>query len=229
MNRVLPMMLCAALLCTGAVAVRAEGIPWKAGDKPKDAAAPAGDLKAELPAAQYNRIVKPIEAKLASAEKIMAAHEKEMQKPAEKRNQRLLVGCKTRAAEAYLGAALAAKKGLNMVKKDSHKQAIKEQYEEPNRKKGIDIFLDLATSAHDRGDFRMAIAFYKRILAVDKENDDAKEGLVKIVKEMQEAARAGKTSGSKGGGSDDQKSWDRDDPSRTGRTDGNWSGAGRGY
>ncbi len=229
MNRVLPLMLCAALLCTGAVAVRAEGVPWKTDDKPKDAAAPAGDLKAELPAAQYNRIVKPIEAKLASAEKIMAAYEKEMQKPAEKRNQRLLVGCKTRTAEAYLGAALAAKKGLNMVKKDSHKEAIKNQYEEPNREKGIAIFLDLATSAHDRGDFRMAAGFYKRILAVDKENSDAKEGLVKIVKEIQQAARDAKTSGSKGGGSDDKKSWDRDDHSRTGRNDGNWSGAGRGY
>lgn len=75
----------------------------------------------------------------------------------------------------------------------------------------------------------MAAGFYKRILAVDKENSDAKEGLVKIVKEIQQAARDAKTSGSKGGGSDDKKSWDRDDHSRTGRNDGNWSGAGRGY
>jgi len=211
-----------------AAAVLAADIPWKAEKGAKESAAAASvDLKAELPPAQYNRIVKPIEAKLDAAQKYMTTYDKEMAKAAEKRNERLLVNCRTRAAENYLGAATAAKRGINMVKNETHKAAIKQQFEEPNRNKAIDMFLELATSAHARGDIRMAVAYYKRILAVDKENAEAKEGLVKIAQALKEAAQAGKRSGSRTSGGDDRRSWDREDYKRSGRDDGEWSKTGR--
>ena len=228
MRFALSVTLMSALLLAGAVGAEAQGVPWKPGDAGKDAAgAAATDLKAELPPAQYKRIVKPIEAKLEAAQKMMATHDKEMEKAAEKRNERLLLTCKTRVAENYLGAATAAKKGVNLVKKESQKAAIKQQFEEPNRKKAIDIFLDLATAAHAKRDIRMAVAYYKRILAIDRENAEAKEGLVKIAQVLKESAQSGKKGGTKGGGSDDQRSWDRDDYKRTGRSEGDWSKTGR--
>ena len=228
MKRFLPAALIGVFVVAGVIGAEAAGVPWKTGDDPKQGASAApSDLKAELAPAQYNRIVKPIEAKIEAAERIMKAHDKEMEKAAEKRNARLLLGCKTRAAEAYLGASLAAKKGLSLVKKDGQKAAIKEQYEEPNRKKAIDIFAELAGEAYDKGDLRMAVGYYKRILSIDKENAVAREGLTKIAKEFQEAKQSGKRSGSKSGGSDDLRSWDRPDYSRTGRNPRDYSKTGR--
>jgi len=203
MKRLLPAALIGAFAVAGTLAAVAAEVPWKAGEEPQAGASAApGDLKAELPPAQYNRVVKPIEAKLAAVEKIMKVYDKEMEKTAEKRSERLLLSCRVRAGEAYLGAALAAKKALNLVKQESHKSAIKKQYEEPNRKKAIDIFLELGTLAHDKGDLRMAVGYYRRILAIDKENAQAKEGLTKIAKEVQESKSSGKKKGGKGTGGD---------------------------
>lgn len=236
MKRLLPVALIGVFAVAGTLAAAAADVPLKAGEDPKAGASAApGDLKAELPPAQYNRVVKPIEAKIEAAEKIMKVHDKEKEKDAEKRNARLLLGCKTRAAEAYLGASLAAKKAINLVKTDGQKTAIKEQYEEPNRKKAIDIFAELAGEAYDKGDLRMAVGYYKRILAIDKKNKVARDELTKIAKEFQEAKQSRKRSGSKSGGSDDLRSWDRPDYSRTGRRTGrnpsdpsDWSKTGRG-
>lgn len=228
MKRFLPAAVICMFTVAAVIGAEAAGVPWKTGDNPKqDASAAPSDLKAELAPAQYKRVIKPIEAKLEAAEKIMKVHDKEMEKDTEKRNARLLLGCKTRAAEAYLGASLAAKKAINLVKKDGQKAAIKEQYEEPNRKKAIDIFAELAGEAYDKGDLRMAVGYYKRILSIDKENAQAKEGITKIFREVQEAKQSGKKSGSKSGGSDDLRSWDRPDYSRTGRNPRDWSKTGR--
>lgn len=199
MKRFLPAALIGVFVVAGTLAAVAADVPWKAGEESKvGASAAPGDLKAELPPAQYNRVVKPIEAKLAAVEKIMKVYDKEMEKTAEKRSERLLLRCKARAGEAYLGAALAAKKALNLVKKESHKAAIKKEYEEPNRNKAIDIFLELGTLAHDKGDLRMAVAYYKRILAIDKQNAQAKEGITKIAKQIQESKKSGKKKGTGG-------------------------------
>lgn len=203
MKRFVPAALIGVFAVAGTLAAVAADVPRKAGEEPQAGASTApGDLKAELAPAQYNRVVKPIEAKLAAVEKIMKGYDKEMEKTAEKRNERLLLSYKARAGEAYLGAALAAKKALNLVKKESHKAAITQQYEEPNRKKAIDIFLELATAAHDKHDVRMAVAYYKRILTIDKENAQAREGLTKIAKELQESKKSGKKKGGKGTGGD---------------------------
>jgi len=203
MKRFLPAALIGVFAVAGTLAAAAADVGWKTGEDPKAVASAApGDLKAELPPAQYSRVVKPIEAKLAAVEKIMKVYDKEMEKTAEKRSERLLLSCKARAGEAYLGAALAAKKALNLVKKESHKAAIKQQYEEPNRKKAIDIFLELGTLAHDKGDLRMAVGYYKRILAIDKQNAQAKEGLTKIAQQIQESKKSGKKKGGKGTGGD---------------------------
>ena len=203
MKRFLPAALIGVFAVAGTLAAAAADVGWKTGGAPKAVASTApGDLKAELPPAQYSRVVKPIEAKLAAVEKIMKVYDKEMEKTAEKRSERLLLSCKARAGEAYLGAALAAKKGLNLVKKESHKAAIKQQYEEPNRKKAIDIFLELATAAHDKNDVRTAVAYYKRILAIDKQNAQARKGLTKIAQQIQESKKSGKKKGGKGTGGD---------------------------
>ena len=61
--------------------------------------------------------------------------------------------------------------------------------------------------AQDEGNVRGAVAYYKRILGIDKENNEAREALKKIAMELQQKAR---TSGrSTGGGSDDDDQKDR--------------------
>ena len=197
------------------------GVPWK--DKPAEAVAP-GDLK-ELP--NYDRIVKPIEVKVEQAQKAMEPYQKEMEKPLEKRNTALLNACKVRAAQAYMGAALEARKGISMVKTPEHKAAITEQYEKPNQQKATEIYIELAAEAYEKKDVRTAVGMYKQVLTIDKDNQTAKDALIKIQQEMAEASKNGKSSGSKGGGGDEQKPWDREDYKGTGRTDGKWSGTGR--
>jgi len=221
-------MLMGALLLAGPVAVRADGIPWKSGEAAKDTAAAATtDLKAELAPARYNRVVKPIEAKLQAAQKLMATYEKEMAKDLEKRNQRLLVSCRAHAAEKYLGAAMAATRGIKMLKNESHKAAVKQQFEQSSRNKAIDLFLDLATSAHAKGDLRWAVAYYKRVLAVDKEHAEAKEGLVQAAKDA--AARIDGRRRNKTSGDSEHTYPDEKDHGKTGRDNyGDWGQTGRG-
>lgn len=203
MKRFLPAVLIGVFAVAGTLAAAAADAEWKTGEAPQAGASAApGVLKAELPTVQYNRVVKPIEAKLAAVQKIMKVYDKEMEKTAEKRSERLLLSCRARAGEAYLGAALAAKKALNLVKKESHKAAIKKKYEKPNREKAIDIFLELGALAHDKGDLRRAIAYYKRILAIDKQNTQARDGLTKIAKEVQDSKKSAKKKGGKGTGGD---------------------------
>ncbi|MBE3123481.1 MAG: hypothetical protein IMZ65_01620 [Planctomycetes bacterium] len=219
-------------LAFGAAAWAGE-VPWKAGDGDKkeagDAAGGAGDLKTDLGEAQYNRIVKPVEAQVEKAEKIMEKYSKEMEKEEPKRNQTLLLGLKDQAANAYLAASLAAKKGAGMVRKPEQKAAITEQFDDPNRQKAVDFLLELAQDAQEKKDLRKAVAYYKKVLAIDKENSVAKDALTKIAEDMKAAAKAPNKKGGKGGSSEDPKSWQREDPSNTGRGDNNWSGAGRSW
>ncbi len=201
---------CIAVLILGCVTVcRGQKIPWKASGGSGESAAPVapGDLKAELPPAQYRRVMKPIEAQIALAEKAMQPYEKEMQKPEEKRRQALLIKCKERAAACYLGASTAAKGALRLVKKDSHKAAIKQQYEEPNREKAIDIYLELALDAHTSGDLRRTVGYYKKVLSIDRENTQAKQALIKLAEQYKQAMKDKKKGGSKGGG-DMKGDWD---------------------
>jgi len=204
---------CIAVFVLGSVtACRGQKIPWKAPGGSGESAAPVapGDLKAELPPAQYRRVMKPIEAQIALAEKAMVPYNKEMEKPEEKRRQALLIKCKERAAACYLGASTAAKKALRLVKKDSHKAAIKQQYEQPNKEKAIDIYLELALDAHGSGDLRRTVGYYKRILALDRENTQAKQALIKLAKQYKQAMKDRKKGGSKGGGDIDgvNEDWD---------------------
>ena len=100
------------------------------------------------------------------------------------------------------------------------KAALKEQYEEPNKQKAIDIYLGLALDAHTGGDLKGAVAYYVKILSIDRENTEAKSALAKLADQYQQAIKDSKRAGSKGGGSDDNdKPWDTED----------YSGAGRGY
>ena len=201
---------CIAVFVLGSVtACRGQKIPWKASGGSGESAAPVapGDLKAELPPAQYRRVMKPIEAQIALAEKAMQPYNKEMEKPEEKRRQEkrlqaLLIKCKERAAACYLGASTAAKKALRLVKKDSHKAAIKQQYEQPNKEKAIDIYLELALDAHTSGDLRRTVGCYKKVLSIDRENTQARQALVKLAEQYKQAMKDRKKGGSKGGGGD---------------------------
>lgn len=194
---------CIAVFVLGSVtACRGQKIPWKASGATEESAVAPGDLKAELPPAQYRRVVKPIEVQIARAEKAMESYDKEMEKPEEKRRQALLIKCKERAAACYLGASTAAKSALRLVKKDSHKAAIKQQYEQPNKEKAIDIYLELALDAHTSGDLRRTVGCYKKVLSIDRENTQARQALVKLAEQYQQAMKDRKKGGSKGGGGD---------------------------
>ncbi len=222
-------------------ACRAAEVPWKAADGEK-ADAPAegagdakaggdaagGELKTALGAAMYDRLIKPIEVKVDQAAKIMEKYTKEKEKPAEKQNLALLAACREQAAGTYLAASLAAKKAVGAVKNEEQKAAITQQYDDPNRQKAIDIYLELASEAMDKKDVRKAVAYYKKVLAIDKDNTTAKEALTKLEQDLKEAAKTNKKGG-KGGSSDDEKSWDRKDYGKAGRGyDTDWSHAGRG-
>jgi len=202
---------CIAVLVLGCVtACRGQKIPWKASGAAEESAVAPGDLKAELPPAQYKRVMKPIEAQIALAEKAMQPYEKEMEKPEEKRRRALLIKCKERAAAYYLGASTAAKKSLRLVKKDSHKAAIKQQYEQPNKEKAIDIYLELALDAHTSGDLRRTVGCYKKVLSIDRENAQARQALVKLAEQYKQAMKDRRKGGSKGGGDikGEKEDWD---------------------
>jgi len=215
MQRLLIVALAGLVVLGGTVAAGAADVPWKKGDAKKDEGAKATgpvDLKAELNTVQYNRLIKPIEAKLEAVDKTMKVHDKEMEKPVGRQNPRILLACKERTANFYLGASLAAKNAANRLREDRLKNAVKAQYQKPNEQKAIDIYLELAMKAQDDGNVRAAVGYYQRILKVDRENTQAKEALAKIAKELQQKARTGTGSKSTGGGSEDERrSWERDD------------------
>jgi len=229
MKRLMVVALMVGLALVLAGGAWAAGVPWKAdaGAEAADAAGGASDLKTQMEPAHYARAIKPIEAKIQAAQGAMKPYEKEMEKPEGKRNQKLLLACKDRAATMYLGAALAAKKAIGMVKDEGQKAAIKEQYEDPNNQKAIDILLEIAAAAQEKNDLRTAVAYYKRILAVDKENAQAKEGLTRIAEQLKQAQADAKKSGNKGGASEEKKSWEQEDHSAAGRTT-DWSKSDRG-
>jgi len=170
---------CIAILTVAATAPVASG---------EDAGRP-GTLKGDLPEAQYNRVVKPIEAKLALAEKAMEAYEKEMQKPAEKRRTATLRSTKEKASAAYYQAALAARKAGKMVKKEEHKAEIKAIYEDPNLRKATEILLEFGTQAQQQNDIRTAVGYYKRVLAMDPNNVQAKAALEQIARTVKKATQ----------------------------------------
>jgi hypothetical protein len=213
MHRMLIVALAGLVVLAGAAAAQAADVPWKQGDGKKDDAGASGpvDLQSELNKIQYNRLIKPIEAKIEDAEKMQKMLDKEKAKPAGRQNPRVLLGCKERMATHYVGASVAAKNASNRVREDHLKKAIKQQYQQPNEQKAIDIYLELAMKAQDDGNVRGAVGYYKRILKIDNDNTQAKEALTKIAKDLQQRSRTG-GSRSKGGGSEDERrSWERDD------------------
>ncbi|HUU09871.1 MAG TPA: hypothetical protein VM431_04965 [Phycisphaerae bacterium] len=228
MKRVMLGVLVALVAQGGATAAWAEGLPWKPADSNTagDSAAPA-DLKADLAPSQYDHVVKPIESRLAQAEKAMEPYQKELAKPEAKRQEAVLVRAKERSAACYASAAAAAKKALGLVKTESRKAALRTQYEEPSRQKAIDIYFGLAMRASGKGDLRKAISYYKMILALDPDNADAKAAITQLADQYQQAIKDSKASGSKGGGSETKRPWDREDYSKIGRTT-DWARTGQG-
>jgi len=204
MKRFMPGAFAAAFILGSMAACPGQDIARKASGG-TDTVTP-GDLKADLSPAQYARIVKPIETRMAMAAKAMEPYEKEMQKPEAKRRQALLIACKEQAASHYFAASASARRGIPLVRKDSLKAALKEQYEEPNKQKAIDLYLELALDAHTGGDLRRAVGYYRQILAIDPENAQAKNALLKLAEQYRQAMKDARKPGGKGGGSDEDHS-----------------------
>jgi hypothetical protein len=231
MKRLILVGLMTMLAVAMSASAWAEGVFKDDGAAKKDepaakAVEPAGQPAAgELPA----RVVKAIEDKVAMAEKIMTTYQTEMDKPVEKRNVNTANGLKLRAAHAYLGAALEAKK-VGASLKDDQKAAVAEKYEKPNRQKAIDMLLELAQAAAEKKDIRGAVALYKQVLQLDPENATAKDALKKLEEEAK-TAKTDKGTGNQGGG--ENRSYDptkSNQGSRTGvdtKTD--WKRTGRSW
>lgn len=225
-----PILMGLALLAIAAAAHA--DVPWKRGNE-EDAVAPAtlDEVKEEVGEARYQRIVGPIESKMALAEKAMEPYNKEMEKPADQRRAALLQKCKVRSAQMHEAAAKAAKRAAFMLQKKSHRAAIEEEFEKPNRRAAARIYLELSRDAHTGGDLRQAAILCKKALAADPENADAKQLLKQLADEYRQAARDRRNrSGSTGGGSEDKKSWEWDADSDHNRDWGDWrnyGGSGR--
>lgn len=172
--------------------------------------APAGSLKTDLPGSLYTRAIVPIEAKVAQAEKVMQAYEKEMEKPEAKRNAALLASSKEKAAALYHAAAVQAKAAAGMMKKEEHKTLVKQQYEDPNRQKAVEMLLELAPAAEDKKDLRKAVTLYKMILAIDPENTQAKEALTRLAESLKKPKAKSATDNKSDSDSETTKPWKRD-------------------
>ena len=138
------------------------------------------NLKVEMTPIQYNRLIKPVEKEVGLAEKALKDIDKEMEKPAEKRNNAKILQLKESAAGHYLNAALLAQKAVNSVTKEKLKTGITDQHLTPNRQKSVDLYLELAATARDRNDLRRAVALYNKVLQIDPQNTAAQDALKQI-------------------------------------------------
>ena len=136
-----------------------------------------GDLQSQLEPAVYDRIIRPIESKLAEAAMARDIIRQESEKPADKRNAALIVSMKEREAGFYIGASLAAVEGAAQMTTPPLKNAVIEQFEKPNRLKAIAVLNDVAAAAVEQKDYTRTAAIYKRILALDPDNQPAKDAL----------------------------------------------------
>jgi hypothetical protein len=222
------------LLAGLCASVWAEGVPWtkppeKAGENPPgegnifgEPKAPvpdkaALDLEKELAPALYTRAIKPIIAQMDAAKKSEGLAEKELGKPEKSQSWERVLGFKDSAAKSYLGASLRAKQSVNLVKEPTHKDAIVAQYEKPCRDNAVKLYLAMADELYKRRDIR-CIAYYKRVLAIDPENETAKAELEKINKAIAEAQKANKK-GAKGEGGEGNIIDIEGDISKKGRED----------
>ncbi|MEA3366799.1 MAG: hypothetical protein U9R68_01650 [Planctomycetota bacterium] len=221
------------VLTVGSAAWAAD-VPWKRSDQ-DDAPAPATleEIKAEVGQARYQRIVGPIESRMALAEKAMDPYNKEMEKPAKDRRAAMLQKCKVRSAQMHEAAAKAAVRAGHMLQKKSHRACIKEEFEKPNRRDAARIYLELSSAARLEGNIPQAAVLCKKALAADPQNAQARQLLKELAQEYQQAVRDRRNrSGNTGGGSsEDKKAWDWDRDSDHNRSWGDWrnyTGHGRG-
>lgn len=220
------LLIVAAVLMLASLAVAAD-VPWKkdnADDAQQDTTpATVAQLKTELTEARFDRIIGPIEAKAALAEKAMEPYEKEMKQPPDKRRQDVLVACKERSAQMYMAAALAAKRAQGLVQKKSHQLGIRKHYEEPYTKKAVDMLLELAGDARSNRNMMQSVGYYKNVLAIDPDNHQARTALKDLQEQYRQAMQDRKKGGgSAGGGNSDKNPWDWDYDSDHNRDWGNW-------
>jgi hypothetical protein len=133
----------------------------------------------------------------------MDLYEKEMAKPENRRNEARALGYKERAARFYLAASLKARQSKNYLKDPAHREALAEQYETPAQQKAVAIYLGRASDYFENRDVKNAIAYYNRVLKIDRENETAKAELERIKKLIQEAQA--RVSGRESGGGGDNE------------------------
>jgi len=210
-----------------AASVWAADVPWKKdkADDAQDDTAPATieQMKTELTEARFKRIIGPIEAKVKAAEAAMERYDKEMRQPPDKRRQNVLSMCKEQAAKMYAQASMTAKRAQGLVQKKSHQLGIKKNYEDPYMKKAVDILLGLAADARSERRMMQSVGYYKGVLGLDPDNEQAKTALKELQEEyrqaMQDRARRGKSTG---GSHENQNEWDWDYDSEHNKDWGSW-------
>jgi hypothetical protein len=189
----------------------AQVVPWKASDPPKAdapaAAAPAADAGAATgtpadaaadPKLEKAAIpVKEVLAQIAKAQKVL---DDESAKPADKQDPKRVRSMTEAIARLYLNASQKAKAQSSSFKADE-KQAFLDQYDKPNRDKGIGILLELANDSLAKKDYRNAESGAKQVLALDPKNAEAEALLKKIAEDKVAAAKTGSKTGSSGGSS----------------------------
>jgi len=163
------------------------------------AAAPAADTPGPKAAATLQeRMASAIKTQIAAAEKLLTQANEEMAKPDDKRDAAKSFRLKLSAARAYMKIAQTAKTDAARLKADE-KKAFMDQYEQPNREKATQLFLELAAAAKEKKDYANAIAFYQEVLAMDPKNAAATDGLKAIADAMKPAPATTGTAG-KGNG-----------------------------
>jgi hypothetical protein len=172
---------------------------------PADNAAAPGAPKAD---ARKEAAIKAVKAIVAQAEKTLELCAKEQEKPVEKRDTKKINEYKLTAARIYVNAALKAMGYARNLKGDD-KQAFLDEYDKPNRAKGIELLMELALAAEKKGDFRQATILLKDILSIDPKNAEAQAALVRVAEETKTA----RTDPSRNqGGSEDKtnvKDWEQ--------------------
>jgi len=183
----------------------------EAGKAKADAPAAApGDNAAPVPAktdAKMAAAAKSVKDLVAKAEQTLDLCNKEKEKPAEKQDARKIDALKMTAAKMYINAALKAT-GFARSLKAEDKESFINEYDKPNREKGIAILLELAQAAEKKKDFRQAMMLYKEILSIDPKNAEAEAATKRVTEEAKAWA---KDPANKGGGSDknNPKDWEK--------------------
>jgi tetratricopeptide (TPR) repeat protein len=176
------LVLCAGLLAEGALPLEGEPAIFPVTPAATSTATPAvapTDTAAKTVVSMAERLGADITKQVAAVEKIIKQHDDEMAKPEGKRDVAKAMRLKLQAAAAYKQVALKAKGDAGRLKKEE-KQPFLDKFEQPNREKAIAIYLELASAAQDKKDYRTALAMFQAVLQIEPQNTSAQAGITNL-------------------------------------------------